>query len=410
MSYFDRKKPLIIKIGGETFDVLYKDWEIAHTLNNKVFTFSQFIEAYVSKQEANGFSLTFDGVFSGENYDLEAERFRVALQSKETCRIVLPIGQRTELLLHCVGFSEKWDLVNGLGAVTFSLNFHTTTEFSLPKSAIAFIEEIFERKLALQDDLSEAIFSFSKAIKNVKSTIGLVNNILGFTYQSETELTSKANSIASFVEGLEEAKESNINIILNSFHAIIDLPNKYSENKKKNAKFFKKIEVELNKKGAFEGDPNGYMFCNASLIRARAGSVSKYSNATDFTRLEVLKERKEINLQYEQFLIVIHSLSANSIASSNVGTFVPSVNSLNSLENLVAISVNNFERLAFNGKIENTIITNEYLDFYVFVNRYYKLNSLEEIEKKVDEIIAINNFKGNNIYGIVPQQPIKYLT
>lgn len=414
----DRLKDTTIEINGIVFDSFsINSWEISHTLNNKIFTFSEFIEAYVNKLDSNGYNLSLTLTFSGLNYDLEAKNFRSALQSRGVCKIMLPLGQDTFVYMHCVRISEKWDVVDSLGLCEFSLDFHThNNKFGLPKTAI----DIFDEISTLGNSIIEinGLFDIPKeilpqAIINIKTVAESFDSIVKDELKSDVLAVGKSLDLLTYLDNLDVTFSKNLDVFHRGFVELLSIPRQFSLDFIKTSRVYSSLSNILNDLKFFNDEKHSFFYANNHSFTETAMFFSNFAEdlkeESILPRSDVLRVRKTFDDNYKKFINTLLAISPSQNNFFVKNGFFLKQEKFNNLQLITSKTLDNFEKIMLKSKVENTVYSNDFVDFYDFCNAVYNPGSADELEDKVRELLRFNNFVGSNLFGLQPQTKIKYL-
>lgn len=406
-------KTLKIVSGDKVFDNLkYKEYTTSYTLNAEVITIPQYIDAYVGKQLTNGFSLSLDLYIDGDTIAEIEEKMtelRTVLISPQVCKITLPMGYAQPITVHCVKFGEKINIVEQIGYAIYSVEFHTTIDkINLPQSQTSLLDSMNNAG----DGVRDSMFDFARVknvFENVKSAVAFANTTLLDAYKGEREIFAAATEIKRYVDNITSGTENTLKLMLQGFRNTVDLPHIHSNDTEKNRLFYGNLFNTADSNISIRENPSAYMVVVGEILTSRALSLSLYIRKDDATKTQLITDLMELVAQHRKFLTFIHGNTATTSLEYFNGAFLPDVDVLNNISLLITTVFNKLQSVIFRLKQENTFITSEHMSFEVFVNRTYKPKTLAELEYHIDKLIKINNLKGENLFGILPNRSIKYI-
>lgn len=216
MSYQDRlKTPSYTSPSGVTFEFLYEDVSIQSEKKTGVFLFPEVDGQYVQDRGRGGRKFPMKILFSGPDYDLQADSFLEALEERGIGTLVHP-RYGTRKVVSSGTITQRDDLVTAANQAAFSFTFfETIVDINFPSSQVND-----------ETDIENSVNDFNENISDQYANDLVIENEIENIILQDDLITKKdffVESLSSITQ-LNEDIDNAINTISNSIDTtVLDL-------------------------------------------------------------------------------------------------------------------------------------------------------------------------------------------
>lgn len=427
MSWEDRITEMIYTSpSGTVFTGIFEDVSKDIVKKTTAFNFPDVDGTYVQDLGKQGRRYPIRWIFSGEDYDQEAEDFDNAIEEKGPGILQHPLYGTFDVVPFGT-IKRRDDLVTAANQAVYDITFYETIKIIFPVSELSAFNSM---EIGFGDFSSAAAFSFDDALSLLTA-----NEITGFIASAKSGLRKIKKSMAKVAAAtatierafndvadlLDETLTTLVGgplLIATQMIALTRLPSQAASS----------IQVKLDAYGNLlasltEGESNqfaqgldsqaGNAFTNNNLLASLAvlGSIeSTISENTVFsTRTETIEAIENLDSKFTDYLnwsdrnregLVISALPTREPGTTDL---IDTGESYQQLLNVFAIGQGRLTQIAFSALQERSVILDRDRTFIDFVAEFYG-----QLDEQYDFIIQSNKLTGIELFEIPKGREMVY--
>jgi prophage DNA circulation protein len=304
MSSIERLRPVIemTSPNGSVFEALWQGSARTKNKNLGVFEYPDFDGTIVQDLGSTGYRYPMTVFFTGEDHDLEAERFATALVERGQWEVIHPV--KGVLGLQLEAFTENNTPVEDANSTSFELNWLEPANLEI----ILSVEEIDAKIDAVAEDANQSLadqfnqlkqdaFSKIQAAKNaIDSVTNAINSVLGPIAQTVAEVNDAFNQITRSIQTALDAAILQPLTLARQISQLVQLPGLVSNDFQARFESYKNLAVDVfgfSPSGTSDEDFNKTLVSELTIGSILVASAQIVGTSEFETRAETINAIEE---------------------------------------------------------------------------------------------------------------------
>jgi len=409
MSWIDQAqdKLIIVTGDGREYRPLWTAPKKVIEYNIAQFEFPGIKGSIVSRGTAKGRKFPMEIYFVGETHLEECQRFEDSADDKRHWVITHPYYG----IFNAKAASMNVD--NSGGNVSkIELSLIETIIENNPKGVVTPSDKILQGGAQFSDKMNTA------ALTNVPAPTTLDKNVMNKNvtniYNDAKNKIKETEDADRYLNLFNEATTAILNATdiplqaINAIQTFINAPFQFIDTVKNRINMlksqFKKLATSIENVVEFFTTHTQRRIYehNAGLIISSI-AIATITDA-DYTSAEdVLQTTESLIESYEEFVANIDALQTDN--GGDEDSYIPDADAMNSLQELVNLTVSKLLEIALDSKQERTLITESDTNVIILAHRLY---GLQEDDSTIEYLIKTNNFGASDMLQIPAGRKVKY--